>query len=364
MSRIPYALISDSHNHAWNSFAVDNADGVNSRLQVILDETYRAAQAIKAAGGKTLFHGGDLFHVRGKIAPSVLNPTVDLYKKLVEEGFDVIINAGNHDLEGKNSTRLGSAVTALESIGCTVVNEPRIITLGTHHVVVVVPWHDKVPELKAAIESMGVKVRASILGGTEVDLLIHAPVDGVIPGLPDHGLDNAWLASLGYNRVFSGHYHNFKDFGNGVYSIGALTHHTWSDVNSKAGFLISDDTGVSYNATHAPGFIEIDASTDPAEIPLIVPGNYVKVKIDSNKTSDIAAVRQLMNDSGAKGVIILPQAKPAAAPRVGSTVKAGQSLEGSVAAYIDGKSIENADFKDKLNALCGDILSTVKASAA
>lgn len=364
MSRIPYALISDTHNHAWNSFATENADGVNSRLQIILDETKRAAQVVRAAGGDTLLHGGDLFHVRGKIAPSVLNPTVDCYKELIADGFKIIINAGNHDLEGKSSTRLGSAVTALESIGCTIVNEPQIITLGTHHVVVVIPWHDKVAELKTVIEEMGAKARASIVGGTQVDLLIHAPVDGVIPGLPDHGLDNAWLAALSFDRVFSGHYHNFKDFGNGVYSIGALTHHTWSDVNSKAGFLISDDTGVKYNATHAPGFIEISAETDPSEIPLIVPGNYVKVKIDSNKTSDIAAVRQLMADNGAKGVIVLPQAKAAATPRVGSTVKAGQTLEGSVAAYIDGKGIANADFKDKLSALCGDILSTVKASAA
>src|SRR5471030_1191680 len=111
MNRVPYGLISDSHNHPWSQFAETTSLGVNTRLQIILDETYRAAQTLKAVGGKTLIHAGDLFHVRGKIAPSVLNPTKDLYKRLVDEGFDIIILAGNHDLEGKESTRTGSAVT-------------------------------------------------------------------------------------------------------------------------------------------------------------------------------------------------------------------------------------------------------------
>lgn len=362
MSRIPYGVVSDTHNHGWNFFAVDNADGVNSRLQIIIDETKRAAATTRAAGGDVLFHGGDLFHVRGSIKPSVLNPTTDAYKDLTLDGFKVVVVAGNHDLEGKNSSRLGSAVTSLESIGCTIVNEARVIELSADHHVLVIPWHDKVAELKVVLEDWSKKFAAA--RPAHLDLIIHAPVDGVIPGLPDHGLDNAWLATLGFDRIFSGHYHNHKDFGNGVYSIGAIAHHTWGDVNSKAGFLISDDKGVHYNASRAPSFIEIDSKTDPDDIPLIVPGNYVKVKIDSAKTSDIAAVRQLMVDNSAKGVVVLSQKAPAVAPRVGATVKAGMTLEGSVAAYIDGKGIHNVDFKDKLQALCADILTTVKASAS
>ena len=361
MSRVPYVVISDTHNHGWQQFSFENADGINNRLQIILDETYRAAQVVKAAGGKLVLHGGDLFHIRGKIAPSVFNPTLDLYKRLIAEGFDVVVIAGNHDLEGKNSNRLGSAVTALEAIGCRVINEPTHIELSEDHTICLIPWFDKVAELREQIQKMGSAIAA---GKKHADLLIHAPVDGVIPGLPDHGLDHLWLGSQAFDRVFSGHYHNHKNFGNGVYSIGALVHHTWGDINAKAGFLLSDEAGVHYNASHAPGFVEIDATTDPDDIPLIVPGNYIRVKIDSSKTSDIAAVRELMERNGSKGVVVLSQKVPTAAPRVGATVKAGMTLEGSVAAYIDGKGITNPDFKTKLNDLCADILGTVKASVA
>jgi DNA repair exonuclease SbcCD nuclease subunit len=360
MSRVPYALISDTHCHGWTQFAETTSLGVNTRLQIILDETYRAAQTLKALGGKHLFHGGDLFHVRGKIAPSVLNPTKDLYKKLIAEGFEIIILAGNHDLEGKEASRLGSAITALEDVGCRIINEPTIIDLGPNHRVCMVPWVDKVAALKVEIEKIGAEAHRTAAGGTDHDLIIHAPVDGVIIGLPDHGLDPKWLAGQGFVKVFSGHYHNHKHMGDEVYSIGALTHHTWGDVGSKAGFVTVDEAGlVKYNAQHAPEFITIDASTDPSEIPLIVPGNYVRVKVDTAKSSEINAVRAMLMGHGAVGVIVLSQKAPAVASRTGSTIKAGMSLEGSVASWIAAAGMKR---EAELNALCADILSTVKAT--
>src|SRR3569833_2574261 len=108
----PYGVMSDTHNHGWSAFATVLPSGVNSRLQIILDETWRCAQEIKKAGGDTLYHGGDLFHVRGSIAPSVLNPTTDCYRAIIEDGIQVVIDAGNHDLEGKEAARVSSAGAA------------------------------------------------------------------------------------------------------------------------------------------------------------------------------------------------------------------------------------------------------------
>lgn len=367
MKRIPYSIISDSHNHSWSQFAEVTPEGVNSRLQIILDETYRAAQVCKSLGGKHLFHCGDLFHVRGKIAPSVLNPTKDLYKKLIAEGFTIHIIAGNHDLEGKNSTRVGNAVTALEDIGCIVISEPTIVELSPEHRVCMVPWVDKVPDLKIAIEKIyaegcTLKAGSPAVESLELDLMIHAPVDGVIVGLPDHGLDPEWLSKIGFSKTFSGHYHNHKEVADAVWSVGALTHHTWGDVGSKAGFVsVAENGDVKWHSQHAPEFITIDASTDPADIPMLVPGNYVRIKIDSAKSSEINAIRQMMNDFGAVGVIVLSQKAPAVAARTGSTIKSGMTLEGSVAAYIASAGLKNAP---ALNTLCADILSTVKAVEA
>lgn len=360
MSRVPYGVISDTHNHGWSQFATVSPEGVNSRLQTILDETVRAAETTRAIGGSVLFHAGDLFHVRGVIVPSVLNPTKDTYSAVVAGGFDVNILAGNHDLEGKESTRIGSAVTALEDTGCNIVNEPSIIRLGEQHIVCMVPWVNKVSDLKVQLERMATRAKAE--AATHRDLIIHAPVDGVIVGLPDHGLTPAWLAALGFDLVFSGHYHNHKDLGNGVFSIGALTHHTWGDIGSKAGFLTVDDTGaVKYNAQHAPDFIELDASVDPADIPLLVPNNFVRVKVNSAKASDLSAVRQIIEDAGASGVVVLPQVVATAPVRAGTTVTAGETMEKSLASYISAGTFTK---KEALNALCADILATVKASSA
>lgn len=348
----PYGIISDTHHHAWSAFSTTLPSGVNSRLQEILDETLRCAMEVGKAGGDTLVHAGDLFHVRGSVAPSVLNPTLALYKKLNEMGFKVIINAGNHDLEGRDANDLGSAITSLKEVGCTVVNEPTVFEkIG----LMLVPYIGKVADLKAQLD------KATTRDVSNFDLILHAGIDGVIKGLPNHGLDADYLAKLGFRRVFSGHYHHHKELvRHKVWSIGALTHQTWGDIGTKAGFLVVYPEGqVRYSASHAPSFVEIDATVNPDDIPLIIDGNYVRAKVFSSKTKDIEELRTFLLNSGAKGVTIISQ--PATGhTRVGSTIKAGASLEASVSDYIKGGSFGRAA---ELTALCGDILKEAREAA-
>ena len=355
--KTPYGVISDSHHHSWSAFATTLESGVNSRMQMLLDETNRCAKEVREAGGNVIVHAGDLFHVRGSIAPSVLNPTLDCYKALIRVGFKIVILAGNHDLEGKDSNRIGSAITALEGIGCMVINEPTYnLGAGIWPELVMVPWHKDLGELKEVIEMTDPLRRPSC------DLIIHAPIDGVIMGIPDHGLDAAYLGGLGYRRVFSGHYHNHKDFGNGVYSIGALAHHTWSDVGSKAGFLVVSDKEVKWFKSHAPEFIDIAAEMDPDDIELLVDGNFVRARINSTKVSDINALRDMMTKAGAKGVTVMAQKALAAASREGGTlVKEGATLSASVTDYIKSQGFgREAD----LTLLCSKILLEVSEVTA
>lgn len=346
----PFGIISDTHCHSWTSFATTLEGGINSRLQMILDETKRASAEVQKAGGDTLYHGGDLFHVRGSLAPSVLNPTVDCYRDIISSGVRVIINAGNHDLESKQATRISSAITALEAIGCKVINHS---TYDAEDEMAVIPWIPNINDLKVAIEAIDPSNRSNC------DLLLHAPIDGVIKGLPDHGITDTYLAGLGFRRVFSGHYHHHRDFGNGVYSIGASTHQTWSDVGSKAGFLIVDGPSVTWRATHAPSFVIIDASTDTEEIPLIVDGNYVKVTISTTKTSEIDAMRQYLADCGALGVIVLAEkASATVSERTGGTYKAGTTLEASIGDYIKSRPFERPA---ELAAMCQEFLTQVRS---
>jgi DNA repair exonuclease SbcCD nuclease subunit len=357
----PFGTQSDTHNHAWHAFSTTLDTGVNNRLQHILDETLRLAKEIKEAGGNTLYHAGDLFHVRGNIAPSVLNPTLDTYRYIVEEmNVKVRILAGNHDLEGREADRVGSAITALEGVGCEIVNQT---TYFADDRVVMLPWHQNVDDLKAAIHKAIDEINGEAHGHIHSTwtLMIHAPVDGVIPGLPDHGITNVYLGDLGFKRVFSGHYHHHKDFGNGVYSIGASTHQTWSDVGTKAGFLIVDDEKVTWRKSHAPEFVQIDGDMDEYEIKLLVDKAYVRAKISSNNTADVERLRKFLIDNGALGVTILTTKAVVETERKEMSVKAGASIEHSVGQFIKHSS---ATDKEQLTTLCNAILSEARLEVA
>ncbi len=344
----PYGIVSDIHAHNWSAFSTVMENGVNNRLNSIICEVRRCAKEVKAAGGNLIINAGDVFHVRGSIAPSVLNPIIDLHRELVDDGMEIWIIAGNHDAELKDVTRVSSAITALESAGCHIINE----TFADANYVLI-PWIPDIARLKDEI----IIRQAGYSNPSVVDLIIHAPVNCVIMGIPDHGLDAKWLGGLGFRNVFAGHYHNHKDFGNNVYSIGAINHHTWGDVGSKAGFLIVDDGGVKWFKSHSPEFIEIDGSTDPSEIPLLVDGNYVRIKTSATEIAEIESIRELLVGGGAKGVTIIAQKESSVTPRGTASVASGMSLEASVENFVSKGGFDDAK---ALSELCGLILNEAK----
>lgn len=351
----PYGIISDTHHHNWHAFSTVLPSGINSRLNDILEEFKRVAHEVVAQGGDTIYHCGDLFHVRGSIAPSVLNPTLDTYKFVMDNlGIKIRILAGNHDLESKNSERLSSAITALEGIGCKVVNEP---TMFDDDKVIMIAWIQNVDVLKEEI----LKIKDKIGNVKEWTLMLHAPVDGVISGLPSHGLDNEWLAKLGFSKVFSGHYHNHKNFDDCVYSVGALTHQTWSDIGSKAGFIINNGSEVKFYESKTPKFVEL-TSENKDDLPQLVKGNYVRTTINTGKKSDIEKVRELIQNNGALGVTVISSKSEIIVSRSDSSVMAGASIEQSVSDFID-KGFADFEQKAELSAMCADILTAVRENA-
>lgn len=351
---LPYGLLADLHLHPWSSFSSVNEEGVNTRLAGLHSEIARAAKEVSEAGGNTVVFAGDVFHVRGSVSPTVLNSTRDVLKAAAAAyKVQFVIMPGNHDLEGKESTRLSSAVTALEGPHCKVLSQTSDV--GN---VILVPWFESVDALKAEIA--GILSDAKVDPGNS-DLILHAPIDGVIKGLPFHGLSPEYLAGLGFKRVFAGHYHNHKSFPGGVYSIGALAHHTWSDVGSKAGFCIVHPDRVEWRKSHLSEFIDLSQliDLDPADIPLIVDKNYVRVKASSTTLKDVEKARAELLAMGAKAVIVQPEPKPPA--REGSefrpTVASGASLEVSVKDYVT--SLCPVEQRELVTAAAMKILSDV-----
>jgi len=338
----PSLIISDVHCHDWSQFSKIDEDGVNSRLRIILNETERHAAELISRGGDTMVIAGDLFHVRGSIKPSVMNPVMESFQRICDQGVQIAAIAGNHDLEGVNADKLGNAMQSLDAIaGFTAVTAP--MRFQDYYLL---PWYQSLDNLRSEIEKAKQNCDPS-----KTDLVIHAPVDGVILGIPDHGLTAKELGEFGFRRVFVGHYHNYRDFRNGVYSCGATTHQTWSDPGSIAGGIMVYDAGVEHLPTQAPLFVDIkdpDMLTED-----VVSGNYIRMKLKDVTEAEIKSFRSEVIEMGARDVVI-EAIKKKAGTRV-SSIKSGASLEASCSEFI--KSDLKPAREERVQAIVADILS-------
>lgn len=318
----PYAISSDQHCHDWSQFSKIDADGVNSRLRAILNELERKADTLLAAGGDVMFLAGDLFHVRGKIDPEVLNPTMSTFKRICAKGIRVCAIAGNHDLKGAHSTALGNAMQSLDEIdNFTAVVSPMLVQTASSKVMMI-PWIEDLDELRSTAKNVAAADR---------DLIIHAPINGVLKGLPDLGLDPAEIAAWGYRRVFCGHYHNHKEFPGGVFSIGATTHQTWSDPGTKAGFLLVGDD-VEFHETHAPKFVNVDSVGEITRSN--VHDCYVRLRLQDLEPAQIEEAKRKLVDNGAINWVDHSSKKR---PTIRKNASTGKTLtiEASVSSFIN-----------------------------
>lgn len=329
--RYPYLITSDQHCHSWDQFKKVNPDGVNSRLRIILGELERAYDTLVEKGGCEAFMAGDLFHIRGKIEPSVFNPTFRVMADIHDRHDDLGTYAipGNHDLEGREAEAIGNAMQSLSSIEGFIVDTD----VRRHGDVIVIPWQHDLDHLRSLLAGHAAKAASDgMLGKT--DVIIHAPVNGVIKGIPDHGLEAGELAAYGFRRVFAGHYHDHKTFCDGnVISVGATTHQTWSDVGTAAGFLLVYEDRIEHYPSQAPQFRDM-LGWDGEDLGSFVKGHYIRARLDDVTEKEIAAYRADILKAGALGVN-LSATKKVTTGRSGAAAKSAVSLDASVAHYIE-----------------------------
>ena len=346
-----YLLMSDLHFHNWSQFSTVDKNGVNSRLAQTLDEMDRIIGAYyKTSKQRNIFIAGDVFHVRGQIKPSVLNPVMEAFQAWCGEGFNFFIIPGNHDLEGKESNAMTNGVTALGSIdGVVVADKTRVF--GN---VVMIPWHSTIGSLTSEIQRF-ISTREETV--SDMDLIIHAPLNDVIKGIPNIGLDPADLAKFGFRNVFAGHYHNHRAFPGNVYSIGALTHQTWNDVGSRCGALFVTDVDVTRLSTVSPKFVDFSDMEDPATE---VKGNYVRIRGSEWSEKEIKEIRNLIEGYNPAGLVMQVTPKKKLITR-SSGIKGVETLDESVQKFIKSKEEDYKSFKpEKLQEACAKILSAVK----
>lgn len=362
----PFGIASDLHCFGWSQFSSILPNGLNSRFQHILDELRATGLDILAAGGDTLYIAGDLFHVRGSVSPQISNPLIDLLQELNDLGLRTRILTGNHDLESRNSEALSSACETLRTVsGVKIVSKP---TVFWEEQVVMVPWYDQLDDIRKNIDSMKNLILSGVGGASADDpadftLIIHAPVNGILMGIPDHGFWAKELEVLGFKYVFAGHYHNHREFPGGVYSVGATTHQTWNDVGTVAGHLIVDDAGVRHIDSCAPKFIDYDLSWDEDEASEACEGNFVRIKMGEATDEDIAFIREHVEGHGAIGALVqaIPVPKGTITTRTAPTVSAPTTRQ-SIGDWIN-TSLASADplLLAEVHKLASAVLDEVEA---
>lgn len=354
-----FGLASDQHYNNWSQFGRTIGQDLNSRLKIQLDTTLEAARAMKAAGCEYMFCGGDTFHVRGVLLPSVLNYVTETYKTIIEEiGLKVVMIAGNHDLETNSSVYSSNASSCLAGIGVHIVcGKPESVKVG-NTTVHLVSWRDSYTELLVDLKEVREKAGDGIH-----DCIIHAGINDAIPTMPNTGIDAADLQALGFRNVYAGHYHNHKEVAKGVISIGALNHQQWSDIGSLAGFMIVNEDGTyTHTETSSPKFVSLEGSVTEEDLK----GNYVRYRAEVSSDEDAESIKAELDTFGAAGVVTQFVRKRALAVAGSSTEETRRidSLGESIGAYCKAVHDKAPDFDlPELIAECNSILSEAETTA-
>lgn len=111
-------------------------------------------------------------------------------------------------------------------------------------------------------------------------------------------------------------------------------------MGSKAGFLIVDPDagGYTWLQSHLPQFIDLSGlleAVKPEDVPLLVDGHYVRVRVRATKSKEVEAARQELLEAGALAVLVQAEPKPVASEARTTSVRAGASLEVSVTEFIE-----------------------------
>jgi len=252
----PIVIMSDPHFHNWKSHSKVGPDGMNSRLADGLGCLAQVRKIIKEVGAKSLIIGGDLFHVRGHLKPSVLTAVADAIGDVTNDGIDILIVAGNHDQEDFKGG--ATAIDTLGNIpGVTVMTKPTNGSIFGRRVTVV-PYFKNIEEFKA--------VYFDYMRLFDPDIvLIHQGIDALTPGTPDPvavGIDFSWLVANtpGSAMVFSGHYHTPQVNGRFV-NIGSPYQQTFNDEGVQMGCWVlypDEENRLDFRPLDAPTFRTID----------------------------------------------------------------------------------------------------------
>jgi DNA repair exonuclease SbcCD nuclease subunit len=134
---------------------------------------------------------------------------------------------------------------------------------------------------------------------SNLTVFCHVGLSGVMKSNIGNVLNADDFLKQDIKYVFSGHFHNHVAFDARVYSVGSLTHQTWSDLGSIAGYLLVTEEKVTQHETAAPKFVLLPE--DCFGIGKFHPPSYVRITGEETEES-ITELREICLKNGAIAV--------------------------------------------------------------
>jgi len=265
------AVCADVHAHNYVQYSSITKDGLNSRLEWVLQALSSIISISEDKGVDALIIAGDLFHSRKSIDVTVLD---SVYSVLSKSTIPLYILKGNHDISN-DGTRV--SIRILSKIAKVIV-KPSVVNVAGKSVGFI-PWSD-------SPEYVGEKVRSLRKNGATC-LVGHFGVKGAMVGAHEYVMEGGVQRGIfkNYEWVALGHYHKQQKIRKNVYYVGSPLQHTWGESGNTNGFMIFGGTAPEFvKLNNLPKFVRVTCEDDMQEVRDI---DYVKVIADGDTISKI-----------------------------------------------------------------------------
>ena len=348
-------LISDVHMSNRLMGARPGPDGVTDRLQDQIGLWKRVHQSARDHGGTDVFVLGDLFD-KSLVDAITLTATV----RAIAEADDLThwILPGNHDAVNTRGGRF--TVEAFGEMG----NERiKYLKTGERYGFGLGGWCGFWPleygdqdRSRGALEWIRGMIGSDKTSGRQENLLMHHSIVGCkfADWTCDDGLEADELFRVGFDWVYSGHFHDTQTFGpdkRGMY-LGAPMHHRFEDAGRPAGFwnLIWDGKGgceKEFVDGGCPRFFEVEGALE--DVPEgAKTGDYIRINVTATTAgwedvkADVRARVDAWNKAGYRASFkhkpVYHHARRVAATEGKKT--GGMSVEAMMAAYVESPDVD------------------------
>lgn len=255
---LKFLITGDIQAHNWRQFSYTRKNGYNSRLWNCAKVFDVVRKEGKARGINKAVFNGDIFEENSYIDVEVFDLIYRKLECLHDEGFEIVINLGNHDVAGQFGRRILHALRAFRKIA-TVVEEP---TLVWNHIWMV-PWNSSPDRIKAAIAEGARLEKASCLVG-------HFGVQGATTGPNSYLVRNPIklrdLQAENFGLVLLSDYHTRQRLDKNVWYLGSPLQHSFGEIHRPCIWNISLDRQGLFESekvyTNFPQFRRWDFGTD------------------------------------------------------------------------------------------------------